>query len=762
MKKTLFLFTVLLLVKFYGFSQNPAIVPDAVPGAYTDYIYSASDVPPTPITEKYTTTPVPKLTIPLNVNNEKEDIYLDIYTANNPSVCINKKPLVVFCPGNSRDRGEYEFIAKDMARRGYVVASISYRSFTLSSDQQNLVNTAAVHPYLTFTSAMDLHLAIKYLLTRASTYNIDPNYVIVGGGSFGGSVALQATFASKSEIAAKFNTNNTPSTSDIYNPFFNDFDDNVQLNSIKGVIDFYGGIYYPEWIQASENKPMFIYHGNKDPAVPYKTEKLFYGKSLLIFDNITSSGGAIIAQKLKDNNASFSFITGSDVGHTLAPQCGYVGSRFPAGYPMNWYPDMLMFLKNAILCNNLNQTTKTITCTLPDCSSDNSYCRQVWDNSAASTNSANYSIPTIANLPISACQPTTTNEHCHVFAFDGGDYVRIPSTASLNYSVSDPSTRTYTVEFWFKKNSSIPSNSVATLFQGYNAGKSPMPFLFGLAGNNKIWISAFSDWNLSYGNTISIPTIDNNWHHYKIYFSSLISVKIDNTNYSFNNFNVAYPISFQSWYFGGQNPLSETIIGDNNGLNYNIINSIGQMDEVRIWKGINAFNTNTTNSSNICPNQTDLLAYYKFNTDGQYVKDETPNNNTGVKGVGPLADAADPTYVTNCGTSARMATITTSTNPNSVGEKDITVGNNGKEILSLYPNPSSDKPNVAFVAEEEGIGTLEITDMNGNILVQNTNIQYKNGLTLLSSYLPPMASGIYMLKFKTLTHAYNQKFTIIH
>lgn len=148
------------------------------------------------------------------------------------------------------------------------------------------------------TAAMDLHIATKYLITKkAKQYNIDPNTVIVAGGSLGGGTAMQSAFMSKEEAIEKYGNNAA-------SPFFNEFDDNLQKNNIKGVIGLYGSLYDVDFIKPNELKPVFMFHGTADPAVPYMEGNLFYNPI-----DVYVYGSEKIAEKLKSENGSFLFIT---------------------------------------------------------------------------------------------------------------------------------------------------------------------------------------------------------------------------------------------------------------------------------------------------------------------------------------------------------------------------------------------------------------------------------------------------------------------
>lgn len=744
-KVNLFLF---VLINGLVFSQNPSIVPDNVPGAYIDYQYSKTEINIDVDVDYRPAGMVPRLTIPPNSNNTNKDkLLLDVYYGINNNVCLGKRPLIIFSPSSENggnDKSEHSYIKIDLARRGYIVASIKHRNGDFSTDQIRAMNKDSIHPILTLTAAMDLHIATQFFINNASTYNIDPNYIILAGGSFGAITALHAAFMNKNEFSNKFgqfvNVNDT---------FFSEYNSSLQSSNIKGVVSLMGAVYDLGFITSTETTPVFMFHGNKDPLVPYKTNNFGYNYCSLECW-VPLSGSGVIANKIKMNNNSFYLVTGKEVGHTFEPVCNYPESNFPAGYPMYWYPQMLSFLKNSVLCNQLNQKHDIINCTYPECSIKDD-CKVLNPLSGA----IQVSTPvTISSLPISSCTSSNLNEHCNVFSFDGGDYLYINNYTTLNSITND-----YTVEFWYKKSGTLPSNIVTLLFRATKLLGKDGSFGFGLKGDNNIWINTTGP-ALGEGaeSIIPIPPIDNNWHHYKIYFttSGNVSVKIDNSIVLPTTLYTELSPSFIRWFLGGHD-------GSYNGVTLQtIVNSIGLYDEFRIWKGIAAFNNNSTNNSNICPLQSDLLAYYKLNFDGQSVKDETNYHHDGTKGATTSIESSDPTFTHACSTSARIGNA--SFYPfEFVEEEDVITGhNNTKEILSIYPNPSKQAPHIAFISKSEGQGILQVVDSEGYVIVNNVYVDYKIGLNLLSNYLPALTSGEYFVKLKTNNSVHVKKFTIIN
>jgi acetyl esterase/lipase len=99
------------------------------------------------------------------------ELKLDIYS---PKNTVKPAPLVVLVHGGcwmDGTREEMGFYAVNLARRGYVTASVDYR-----------LSEEAPYP----AAIDDLRSALQWLTTNASTYDIDPSRIALMGASAGG------------------------------------------------------------------------------------------------------------------------------------------------------------------------------------------------------------------------------------------------------------------------------------------------------------------------------------------------------------------------------------------------------------------------------------------------------------------------------------------------------------------------------------------------------------------------------------------------
>lgn len=99
------------------------------------------------------------------------ELKLDIYS---PKNTVKPAPLVVLVHGGcwmDGTREEMGFYAVNLARRGYVTASVDYR-----------LSEEAPYP----AAIDDLRSAVQWLTTNAATYDIDPSRIALMGASAGG------------------------------------------------------------------------------------------------------------------------------------------------------------------------------------------------------------------------------------------------------------------------------------------------------------------------------------------------------------------------------------------------------------------------------------------------------------------------------------------------------------------------------------------------------------------------------------------------
>ena len=197
------------------------------------------------------------------VNNLQLDIYQPVGDTE------NNRPLIILAHGGSfiagvRANPSMVSLGEAFAKRGYVVASISYRLMTVLDliFLSTTLNGVA-------EALSDGKAAIRYFrksVVEGNEYNIDPNQIYFGGNSAGAIIAIHAAFMQDGEvedpelIVAMENNGGFEGNSG--NPGFS--------SDVRGAISLAGGIANLDFINSSDfNSLLITCHGDLDNTVVY-------------------------------------------------------------------------------------------------------------------------------------------------------------------------------------------------------------------------------------------------------------------------------------------------------------------------------------------------------------------------------------------------------------------------------------------------------------------------------------------------------------
>lgn len=221
-------------------------------------------------TQAQETAEVKKVTYPTGFSEQLNVVYakvgdwegkMDLYL---PPKEKGPSPVVINIHGGGFNKGNKESQTgfNTFFKNGYAVANIGYR----------LVQVAPAP-----AAVEDTRCALIYLIKNAKTLNIDPNRIVIMGGSAGGHLALMGGLLGNN---TRFD-GNCPGVKDV---------------KVAAIIDKYGITHIGNWpsksatwwlgdrakdqafiqsvsplYQVSKNSPpVFIVHGNADPVVPYQ------------------------------------------------------------------------------------------------------------------------------------------------------------------------------------------------------------------------------------------------------------------------------------------------------------------------------------------------------------------------------------------------------------------------------------------------------------------------------------------------------------
>ncbi len=207
----------------------------------------------------------------LDYTGASEELTLDVYQPSEDNMI--ERPLVIMCHGGSFVSGSKNGpdvvpFCQDMAKMGYVVASINYRlGFGIANLEANA--TQAV-----MRATQDLKAAIRYFRKSiemdGNPYLISSNQFYAAGVSAGGFMALHHAYLDE--------TNEIPSFLDMSGI---GLDGGLEGNtgnpgyssSVNAIINICGALGDSAWIHSGD-EPACHFHGPNDQTVPYGSTTL--------------------------------------------------------------------------------------------------------------------------------------------------------------------------------------------------------------------------------------------------------------------------------------------------------------------------------------------------------------------------------------------------------------------------------------------------------------------------------------------------------
>jgi para-nitrobenzyl esterase len=199
-------------------------------------------------------------------NGTNQELFMDIYQPHNDT--LDQRPVVIFAFGGSfvggaRTSSELVFMATELAKKGYVCASIDYRLANSLLDliqEENLIKTV-------FRAVQDGKAAIRFFRKDAETDNefkINPDQIYIGGTSAGGILAINLAYADNlSKLPAQWQT-----WADEIGGIEGNSGNSGYCSYPQGVFGFAGAVADTNYIDAS-SVPFYGSHSTGDATVRY-------------------------------------------------------------------------------------------------------------------------------------------------------------------------------------------------------------------------------------------------------------------------------------------------------------------------------------------------------------------------------------------------------------------------------------------------------------------------------------------------------------
>lgn len=192
-------------------------------------------------------------------------LLMDIYEPAGDAA--SDRPLVIMCHGGyflSGDKAAADMLplCEDLAKMGYVVASINYRvGIPFGASLEVPYGQAVVR------AVQDLRAAIRWFRKNAAesgnTYRINPNQVYTGGASAGGFMALHIAYMDESEIPSWLDM----SIAGLEGGLEGNSGNPGYSSEVQGIIPISGALGDSDWIDPTDTTPACVFHGDADQTV---------------------------------------------------------------------------------------------------------------------------------------------------------------------------------------------------------------------------------------------------------------------------------------------------------------------------------------------------------------------------------------------------------------------------------------------------------------------------------------------------------------
>lgn len=189
-------------------------------------------------------------------------LIMDIYEPMGDTLAA--RPVVILAHGGSfvfGNRSEFTNMCQDLAKRGYVAATIEYRLLDAFVFDSVAISEEVV------MAINDMRAAVRFFKEDADSnnvYKVDSNMIFVGGTSAGGITA--------SHLAMMDTTDDVPQYVLDHMETHGGFEGNSSANtqyssSVQGLLNYSGALLRDHWIDA-EDPPFYSAHDENDPVVP--------------------------------------------------------------------------------------------------------------------------------------------------------------------------------------------------------------------------------------------------------------------------------------------------------------------------------------------------------------------------------------------------------------------------------------------------------------------------------------------------------------
>lgn len=226
----------------------------------------------------------------LDLNSNNVNLTMDIYQPQGDT--SSSRPLIIFAHGGSFSAGtkndaDIVYFATEMAKKGYVCASINYRlapsAFSLIAEETTVK--------VVLMAMQDGKAAVRYFRQDAATtntYKIDTDQIFMGGTSAGGILGINMAYLDSTDVMSP----SWQTWSNEVGGLEGNSGNPGYCSLVTGTFGFAGGVADPLWIDAKD-VPWYGCHAETDNTV-----KIGYGQPLNGFTPVFLYGSDSINGRL--------------------------------------------------------------------------------------------------------------------------------------------------------------------------------------------------------------------------------------------------------------------------------------------------------------------------------------------------------------------------------------------------------------------------------------------------------------------------------
>lgn len=246
----------------------------------------------------------------INQDGASEDLLLDVYEPEGDA--DTDRALVILCHGGyfiGGDKAEVDMapLCQDLARMGYVVASINYRMGIPFS-----FNLEVPYGQAVVRAVQDLRAAIRWfrkdVAENGNQFGIDPEEIYTGGSSAGGFMSLHLAYMDESEV---------PTWLDMTIPGLEGGLEGESGNAgyssdVKAIFSVSGALGDSDWIDAEDNTPALLFHGDDDNVITIDSGLFVLFNTI---DVTTVEGSNYINERLDNFGIEHCYEINEGMGH---------------------------------------------------------------------------------------------------------------------------------------------------------------------------------------------------------------------------------------------------------------------------------------------------------------------------------------------------------------------------------------------------------------------------------------------------------------